>query len=62
MSGNASGNDKSRPHTPTVELDARFDDPIDSDEITVFPADSGPSTTEWLTIDAAYALPIEKVR
>jgi len=62
MSNKITGSDRSRTSTPTIELDAQFDDSIDPKEITVFPADAEQPTTEWLTIDAAYAVPIDEFR
>lgn len=62
MSSGTTERDPSRTHAPPLELQARFDDSVDPEEVTVFPADSEGTTTEWLTIEAAYAVPLEEVR
>lgn len=47
---------------PSFDLDYRFDDEDDPVEVTVFPSDAGDRTTEWLTVDATHAVPLEDVR
>jgi hypothetical protein len=52
-----------REEPPEFELDYRFDDREDPRELTVFP--SGPDgdiTTEWITVAAGDARPVEEIR
>lgn len=62
MSGSTSTDDtyRSREDRPTFELTARFDDAVEPSEVTVYPSTSDNPTTEWLTIDAEYALSLEE--
>ncbi|MFB6229261.1 MAG: hypothetical protein ABEH88_12055 [Halobacteriales archaeon] len=47
---------------PDFKLSHRFDDPDDPSEITVFPDVEEGSTTQWLSIETGYALPLEEIR
>lgn len=45
---------------PAFELEAAYDDPENPGTVTVHPADPEDPTTEWLTIDVGFAVPIEE--
>lgn len=62
MSSDTASRDQNRGKSPTFELDSRFDDSLDPEEVTVFPGDAATPTTEWLTIDAEYTVPLDDVR
>jgi len=47
---------------PEFDLSHRFDDPRDPTTVTVFPGEGADSTTEWITVDTGYALPLEEIR
>jgi len=47
---------------PEFDLSHRFDDPEDPTEMTVFPESMGESTTQWLSIETGYVLPVEEIR
>jgi hypothetical protein len=52
-----------RDDPPTFDLDYRFDDREDPDEVTVFPArEDADVTTEWITVDTTDALPVREIR
>jgi len=52
-----------REDPPEFDLDYRFDDRENPDEMTVFPTrDDADITTQWITIDAMDALPVEEIR
>jgi len=42
------------------DLRAAYDDPDDPETVTIHPADPEEPTTEWLTIDADLAVPVEE--
>jgi hypothetical protein len=48
---------------PTFNLEYRFDDPENPEEVTVFPlcADAD-ITTEWITVGTTDALPVREMR
>jgi hypothetical protein len=62
MRSDTAGERVAQRDVPTFELHSRFDDSIDPDEITIFPADAEMPTTQWLTADASYAVPIDEIR
>jgi hypothetical protein len=64
MSAASPGQDAPREidEPPDFELSHRFDDPNDPSEITVFPDAEEGSTSQWLSIDTGYALPLEEIR
>lgn len=46
--------------SPQFGLESTYDDPDDPETVTVHPDDPDDPTTEWLTIDAGFVLPIEE--
>lgn len=60
MSSNATDSGRARQHTRTFELESRFDDAIDPEEVTIFPGNAEMPTTQWLSIDAEFTVPIEE--
>lgn len=47
---------------PEVELRHRFDDRSDPTELTVFAPEPENLATEWLTVDRATAVPLDRIR
>ncbi len=62
MSASASGGDDDvhLDVPPSFGLEATYDDPEDPEAVTIHPAEPDHATTEWLTIDAGFAVPIEE--
>lgn len=62
MSANTAENDVGTPLPvlPRFDLHARFDDPNDPASVTVSPTDADDPSTEWLTVDVGYVIPIEE--
>jgi hypothetical protein len=57
------GSSTDRDDPPTFDLDYRFDDRDDPDEVTLFPAlEDADITTEWITVDTTDALPVRETR
>jgi DNA gyrase inhibitor GyrI len=54
------GEDRPRDHPPAFDLRSEYDDPDDPEMVTIRPDDPGDTTTEWLTIDAGFAVPVEE--
>jgi hypothetical protein len=52
--------DRPREWPPEFGLESAYDDPEDPESVTVHPGDPDDPTTEWLTIDAGFVLPIEE--
>lgn len=46
---------------PRFDLAYLYDNPLDPGEVTVFEPDSGTVATAWITVDAAHAVPLERV-
>lgn len=44
-----------------VDLEWLFDDPDDPSEVTVFTPRGERTATEWITVDAATAIPIDEI-
>lgn len=52
-----------RDDLPRFDLEYRFDDRESPEEVTVFPPRADADiTTEWITVDAADALPVREIR
>jgi hypothetical protein len=52
-----------RDDLPRFDLEYRFDDREDPEEVTVFPLRADADiTTEWITVDATDALPVREIR
>jgi hypothetical protein len=62
MSTSASNDEGTRPldSPPTFDLESAYDDPDDPERVTISPENPEHPTTEWLTIDAGFAVPIEE--
>jgi hypothetical protein len=48
--------------SPAIELECRYDDPDDPSELTVFSPELPNRATEWLTVDRATAIPLDRFR
>jgi len=61
MSASVEPGDRSRSldEPPEFWLESTYDDPEDPETVTVHP-DSEDTTTEWLTIDAGFVLPVDE--
>ena len=52
-----------RHEPPAFDLEYRFDNPADPEELTVFPSRGDADvTTEWVTVDTADAVPVREIR
>ncbi len=62
MSASVEPGDRSRSldEPPEFRLESTYDNPEDPETVTVHPGDSEDATTEWLTIDAGFAVPVEE--
>ncbi len=48
--------------TPEIELACLYDDPSDPSELTVFSPETPRTVTEWLTVDRASAIRLDRIR
>lgn len=62
MSADAADPDDATPLSisQSFDLESRFDDSANPTTVTITPAAPDDPTTEWLTIDAGVAVPIEE--
>ena len=60
-SGGPSGSTARVRETLDVDLEWLFDDPDDPSEVTVFTPRGERTATEWITVDADTAIPVDEV-
>jgi|AntRauTorcE11898_2_1112593.scaffolds.fasta_scaffold14725_3 hypothetical protein len=46
---------------PTFELDYRYDDPADPDEVTIYDTDAEEPTTTWVTVSIEDTVSLDTV-
>ena len=46
---------------PQFDLDYELDDPVEPTEVTLYEADAGGDTTNWITVDVADAIDLVDV-